>query len=74
MMSWNISIHMLHERGPQQALQLLRRDCSAPDGVGPRRVAGFPCGAPSDEPQADVSGFVQVFFQLAVQGLRIRNN
>jgi hypothetical protein len=49
----------LHERETQEALQILRRDFSEPDGVGPRRVAEFLYGAPSDELQADVSGFIR---------------
>jgi hypothetical protein len=49
----------LHEKEPQKGLQILRRDFSDPNGVGPRRVAEFLYGAPSDELQADVAGFVR---------------
>ena len=48
---------MLHEQESQKAIQILRRDFSEPDGVGPRRVAEFLYAAPSDEVQADVAGF-----------------
>ena len=42
----------------QQALAILRRDFSDHGGIGPRRVAEFISGAPDDEIQADVVGFV----------------
>lgn len=42
----------------QQALAILRRDFSDHGGIGPRRVAEFINGAPDDEIQADVVGFV----------------
>ncbi len=48
-----------HDRETRKALQILRRDFSDPDGVGPRRVAQFLYMAPSDELQADVAGFVR---------------
>jgi len=50
---------LLHEQETQKALQILRRDFSDPDKVGPRRVAEFLYLAPSDELQADVVGFVR---------------
>lgn len=50
---------ILHEQETQKALQLLRRDFSDPDGLGPRRVAEFLYRAPNDELQADVVGFVR---------------
>jgi len=50
---------ILHEHETMKTLQLLRRDFSDPDGVGPRRVAEFLYGAPTDELQADVAGFVR---------------
>ena len=40
------------------ALQILRRDFTDHDAVGPRRVAEFLSGVPDDEVQADVVGFV----------------
>ena len=50
---------ILHEQETQNALQILRRDFSDPDGVGPRRVAEFLYRSPNDELQADVAGFVR---------------
>ncbi len=50
---------ILHDREAQKALELLRRDFSDPDGVGPRRVAQFLYAAAGDELQADVAGFVR---------------
>ncbi len=50
---------LLCDRETQKAMQILRRDFSDPDGVGPRRVAQFLYMAPSDELQADVAGFVR---------------
>jgi hypothetical protein len=54
---------MLHEHETQEALQILRRDFSDPDGVGPRRVAEFLYRSPNDEVQADVAGFVRELFR-----------
>ena len=50
---------ILHDWETQKALQILRRDFSDPDGVGPRRVAGFLYAAPSEDLQADIAGFVR---------------
>lgn len=50
---------MLHENIAQKALEILRRDFSEPDGVGPRRVAEFLYHTPNDEVQADVAGFIR---------------
>jgi len=50
---------ILHEKETQKALQILRRDFSDSDGVGPRRVAEFLYRAPSNDIQADVAGFVR---------------
>ena len=58
----DISKHLnpiLHEQATLKALQLLRRDFSDPDGLGPRRVAEFLYRTPNDELQADVVGFVR---------------
>jgi len=49
----------LHDQKTQKALQMLRRDFSDSDGVGPRRVAEFLYAAPNDELQADVAGFIR---------------
>jgi hypothetical protein len=50
---------LLHEQDTQKALQILHRDFSDPDGVGPHRVAEFMYRAPNDDMQADVAGFVR---------------
>jgi hypothetical protein len=50
---------ILRGQETQRALQILRRDFSDPDGVGPRRVAEFLYRSPNDEMQADVAGFVR---------------
>jgi len=58
----DVSKHLdpiLHDQETQKALQMLRRDFSNPDGVGPRRVAEFLYAAPSEDLQADVAGFVR---------------
>lgn len=41
-----------------RAVEILKRDFLAHDGLGPRRVAAFLTGAGDDEIQADVAGFV----------------
>jgi len=43
---------------PREALDVLREDFREHDGLGPRRVAEFVAGAPDDEIQADVAGFI----------------
>jgi len=50
---------ILHEQETQEALQILSRDFTEPDRVGPRRVAEFMYRSPNDEMQADVAGFVR---------------
>jgi hypothetical protein len=52
-------IPLLPDKDTQEALQILRRDFSEPDSVGPRRVAEFMYHSPNDEMQADVAGFVR---------------
>lgn len=49
---------LLDDPSAQQALDYLREDFRAHDGVGPRRVAEFLTGAPDDVIQADVVGFI----------------
>ncbi len=49
---------LLGDPSAQQALDYLREDFRAHDGVGPRRVAEFLSGAPDDVIQADVVGFI----------------
>jgi hypothetical protein len=50
---------LLDEQETRQALQILQRDVSDPDGVGPRRVAEFLYVGLNEELQADVVGFVR---------------
>ena len=50
---------LLNEQEAQQALKILQRDFSDPNGVGPRRVAEFLYASPNEELQADVVGFVR---------------
>ena len=45
----------------QRAISILKRDFLSHDGLGPRRVAEFIEGAPDDDIQADVVGFVRDF-------------
>ncbi len=55
--------HIIHEQETQDALQILRRDFSEPDGMGPRRVAEFLYRTPNEELEADAAGFVRVFLR-----------
>lgn len=57
-----------HDRETRKALQILSRDFSDPDGVGPRRVAQFLYMAPGDELQADVAGFVRELLRKCDMG------
>jgi len=41
-----------------KAIEILERDFRDPESVGPRRVAEFIAGAPDENIQADVVGFV----------------
>lgn len=50
---------ILDEQETRQAFQILQRDFSDPNGVGPRRVAEFLYAGPNEELQADVVGFVR---------------
>ncbi|MDD9947851.1 MAG: hypothetical protein OXU20_42825 [Myxococcales bacterium] len=49
---------LLDDDEATKAVEVLRRDFTDPEAVGPRRVAEFVSGGPSDEVQADVVGFV----------------
>jgi hypothetical protein len=49
---------LLDDEEARKALDVLSRDFTDPDGVGPTRVAQFIAGKPDDEIQADVVGFV----------------
>jgi len=50
---------LLHDGHTQKALQILQRDFSDPDGVGPHRTSEFLHAGPNEELQADVAGFVR---------------
>lgn len=49
---------LLDDPEAQRALEILKRDFSEPDAVGPMRVAAFVTGDRDDALQADVVGFV----------------
>ncbi len=49
---------LLDDPEAQKAVDILRRDFTDPESVGPRRVAEFITGGPDDAIQADVVGFV----------------
>lgn len=49
---------LLDDAEAQKAVDILRRDFTDPESVGPRRVAEFVTGGPDDDVQADVVGFV----------------
>ena len=46
-----------------QAVDVLRRDFTSHDGLGPMRVAKFLTGGPDDTIQADVVGFIDAFLR-----------
>jgi len=46
-----------------QAIDVLRRDFTSHDGLGPMRVAKFLTGGPDDTTQADVVGFIDAFLR-----------
>lgn len=49
---------LLGDPSAQQAIDCLREDFQAHDGIGPRRVAEFILGTADDRIQADVVGFI----------------
>jgi hypothetical protein len=51
---------LLDDEEAQKALEVLRRDFTDPENVGPMRVAEFITGGPDDEIQTDVVGFATV--------------
>jgi hypothetical protein len=55
---------LLDDEEAQKALDVLRRDFTDPESVGPMRVAEFISGKYDDEIQADVVGFVAEVFRL----------
>ena len=54
---------LLKESETGKAIDILKRDFLNQDGHGPRRVSGFILGAPDDEIQADVVGFVRMLLK-----------
>jgi hypothetical protein len=50
---------LLKEVETKKALEILNRDFSEPDGVGPSRVAQFQYAGPDADLQADVAGFIK---------------
>jgi hypothetical protein len=48
---------LLNETETKESLEILKRDFSSPDQIGPRRVALFLYEGPNEELQADVVGF-----------------
>ena len=50
---------LLKKEETQKAFEILNRDFSEPDGVGPNRVARFLYGKPDADLQSDVVGFVK---------------
>ncbi len=47
-----------------EAIEILRRDFTSHDGLGPMRVAEFLTGGPEDTIQADVVGFAHAFLRM----------
>ena len=50
---------LLKEAETKKALEILNRDFSEPNGVGPSRVARFQYREPDADLQADVAGFTK---------------
>jgi hypothetical protein len=59
---------LLDDDEARKALDVLRRDFTDPDSVGPRRVAEFITGGPDDDVQADVVGFVAQLLSALTRG------
>jgi hypothetical protein len=47
-----------------ESIEILRRDFTSHDGIGPMRVAEFLTGGPDDAIQADVVGFMDAFLRM----------
>jgi len=58
---------LLDDEEAQKALDVMRRDFTDPESVGPRRVAEFVTGGPDDLIQADVVGFVSALLARCSQ-------
>ena len=54
---------LLKESETRKAIDILKRDFLNQDGPGPRRVSEFMHGAPDDDIQADVAGFVRLLLK-----------
>jgi predicted nucleotidyltransferase len=54
---------LLPESEAIKAIDILKRDFLSQDGLGPRRVSEFIHGAPDDDTQADVVGFVRMLLK-----------
>jgi hypothetical protein len=54
---------LLKESETSKAIDILKRDFLNQDGLGPRRVSEFMRGAPDDDIQADVVGFVRLLLK-----------
>ncbi len=50
---------LLNDEKAKKALEILNRDFSEPDLIGPSRVAQFLYGGPDPDLRADVAGFVR---------------
>jgi predicted nucleotidyltransferase len=50
---------LLKEVETKKALEILNRDFSEPDGIGPSRIAQFQYREPNADLQADVAGFTK---------------
>lgn len=55
---------LLDDEEARRALDIMRRDFTDPESVGPMRVAEFVAGGPDDVIQADVVGFVKRLLDL----------
>ena len=53
-----------------EAIEILRRDFTSHDGLGPMRVAEFLAGGSDDTSQADVVGFVDEFLRVCEKLIR----
>jgi len=54
---------LLKESETRKAIDILKRDFLNQAGSGPRRVSEFMHGAPDDDIQADVVGFVRMLLK-----------
>ena len=59
---------LLDDEEAAKALNVLRRDFTDPESVGPRRVAEFITGGSDDDLQADVMGLVSQLLHMTGAG------